>query len=104
MESSDDPGFKDAIRFIGDRNRSLEGEDPDTDRLEDASHWRRVYSELLKFKETMIRNAKETMPKDVGAGDQEISVDFTIMAAERDRLESRLRFWEGRERELAGGG
>ena len=102
MGTPDDPGFEDALRFVGDRNRSLEGEDPDTDRLDDASHWRRVYAELLKFKETMIRNAKETMPRDIGAGDQEISVDFTIMSAERDRLASRLRFWESREKELAG--
>jgi hypothetical protein len=63
-----------------DADRGLEllhGEDPDTDRADDAGHWVNVYSELL-------RDAEQA----------------DVVGVQTRHCEARLAFWLGRRREL----
>jgi hypothetical protein len=79
----------------------LPGEDLTSPYIEDAQMWLSVYSELLEFKETLIRdtdNALRTLPppgrEDVG------QTDAVILAAEADRFRQRIVLWQRRCQEL----
>jgi hypothetical protein len=89
-----------AVQHAGDPNRLLPNEDPQTVLAEDASHWRTVYRELLRFKEGLLSVA------DRGLADleQELKVTDTtalaLLRAQNQRLRHRLDFWERRLEEL----
>jgi hypothetical protein len=96
---SSDEEYKDLVK-IRDPNRLLEGEDPDSTHLDDAKHWVAVYGELLGFKESVVEQAAssaEHLPEDA---QPEAGADLTILEAERQRLERRYRFWQGRLAQL----
>ena len=63
----------------------------------------KVYSELLAFKERLLRTARqgaEDLPE--RAVHREIAeTDAKVLQAEHQRLQRRLKFWRQRERELA---
>jgi len=94
---------EEAARKAGDATRLMKGEDPTTPYLDDARHWREVYRELLSFKHDVIdltENRVEDLPKP--AADEVVETDATILEAERERLVTRLDFWERRCLELEG--
>jgi hypothetical protein len=87
-----------------DPERLLPGENPETDHLEDASHWMAVYQELLDFKVDLMTVAGEAQRtsrqpaviKELGA------TDVPILERERQRFEHRLAIWTDRYQELGG--
>ena len=91
---------QDALDRVTDPDRLLEGEDSDTTYLDDAQHWVHVYRELLGFKRGVVDEAvagAADLPADAAP---EADADLTILKAERQRLERRLRFWESRVKQL----
>lgn len=80
----------------------LPGEDIDTPYLEDAQMWLGVYTELLAFKETLLRDTGDALASISAPGREEIGkTDKVILDAEAMRFRQRLAFWERRCEELA---
>jgi hypothetical protein len=92
---------EDALNRATDPDRLLDGEDPDTTRLDNAQHWARIYRELLGFKRDVIGQADAGAAELPAEAAPEADTDLTILEAERQRLERRLEFWERRVKELA---
>jgi len=63
--------------------RLLPGEDPDTDLLDDVTHWVSVYSELIDSGWGLLDGGREPAP----------GVDSHLVEAHLRRLEGRLDFW-----------
>jgi hypothetical protein len=86
-----------------DPERLMDGEDPDTDDLEDARHWLSVYRELHSFKLdllTKLRGRVQTMTKEDAQG--EAQADERLLELELQRFEAREQFWLDRLFELEG--
>lgn len=94
--------FDEAVRYLSDRDRRLEGEDPATTHPDDARHWRSVYAELLDFKDRVLETTDQLAPA-IPEAAEELSADAKLMNAERERFRERLEYWTRRERELRGG-
>ena len=63
--------------------RLLPGEDPDTDRLDDVTHWVSVYTELLDSGRALIDGGQDPSP----------GVDDRLIRDYLRRLDGRLDFW-----------
>jgi hypothetical protein len=94
---------EEAAKAAVSEDRLLEGEDPETTYSDDARHWLDVYAELLSFKKRLISTADQSISQlsDSTARYEAAATDMTVLKAERDRLERRLRFWQRRFRQLA---
>ena len=80
----------------------LPGEDLSTPYLEDAQMWLAVYTELLAFKETLLRDTGHALDTISDPGREEVGkTDAVILAAEAQRFRQRLSLWERRCEELA---
>jgi len=78
-------------------DRLLDGEDEETQNLDDAEHWIKVYRELLEFKRSVLATTEEhvgTMEADASAEVQK--TDLKALHAEALRFERRLVYWRGR--------
>jgi hypothetical protein len=104
--SADDPH---AQRFIQYENAAqlavlahpLPGEDLDTTFVDDAHLWLRVYTELLEFKETLMRDTEHALRTIAEAGREEVArTDAVILKAEAQRFRHRLALWKNRCEEL----
>ena len=78
-------------------DRLLDGEDENSQHLDDAEHWVKVYTELLEFKRAVLA----TTEKHVGTMDADASLevqktDLQALHAEALRFERRLVYWRGR--------
>ena len=80
----------------------LPGEDLGTPYLEDAQMWLGVYTELLQFKETLLRDTGHALDTISDPGREEVDkTDAVILAAEAQRFRQRLALWQRRCEELA---
>ena len=86
-----------------DQDRLLPNEDPASRTLEDVEHWVAVYTELLAGKarllDVLLQQMEATRQEDAT---REFVGDQTMMLAEIDRFQRRLRFWHDREMEVRG--
>ena len=98
---SDDGKVREAVDKMVDRERLLEGEDPDTTSRAEAVHWMWVYAELLGFKRDVTNEAQAKGSALPRAALEEVDADLTLLDAERRRLERRYRFWSGRVQDLS---
>lgn len=101
--SEPDPETRRAAREAISPSRLLPGEDQDSPRLDDAMHWMTVYSELLAGKARML----DMLLKQLEVADRdetrlELTHDQTIMLAEIERFQKRLRYWHECEMRLRG--
>lgn len=105
QRADNDPDAQSALAQV-QQDRLLDGEDPTSSYLEDASHWIAVYSELLLFKERLVDAAEQGMRNmtEPLARNEAIQVDLPVLLAQRNRLRQRLDFWKERGRELSGNG
>lgn len=86
-----------------DDDRLLEGENPDTTYLEDATHWVTVYSELLAVKRDLVGVSEGRLPDLPKEARREIATtDLVVLDAEMKRFSQRLSFWRERCVELGG--
>jgi hypothetical protein len=82
-------------------DRLLPGEDERTRFPEDATHWIKVYSELLGFKRQVLTVTVERMAAMGHEAAHEVrETDLKILVAEEERLERRLTLWRRRRAEL----
>ena len=87
-----------------DRERLLEGENPETEHVEDARRWLAVYSELLAYKEGVMTRTRRALGALAPESAEEIEqTDLPILAEELERFRRRLRFWQRKVREMGGG-
>lgn len=63
--------------------RLLPGEDPNTDRLDDVTHWVSVYTELLDSGRALVDGGQDPSP----------GVDDRLIRKYLRRLDGRLDFW-----------
>jgi hypothetical protein len=80
--------------------RLLDGEYPATVDLADARHWHQVYSELVRFTEDALALSRPSQAALVSGAAAELEADLQLIARQRDRLRSRLEFWEQKLRAL----
>jgi len=71
------PEEEEAVRRAGDADRLLPNDNPQTNLAEDARHWRRVYRELLDFKESLLSVADRGLAEI----EQELKVTDTTAVA-----------------------
>lgn len=95
--------FHQALEYVADRSRLLEGENPDSQYLEDAILWQSVYEELTTFKLALIQTTREQAAKVSPQGEPEVRNDLAMAQAELGRLQDRLGWWQRRRAELEGG-
>jgi hypothetical protein len=83
------------------QDRLLVGEDPATKSRVEATRWVRVYSDLLRAKDSLMADLEASMARSRPEASLELGqVDGGIFVAQRARYERRLAFWEQREGEL----
>lgn len=68
----------------------------------EIQHWIRVYSELVDFKDTLLRSIGEQRANVEAEGRLEVQHDDMLLRKEHARLRRRLDFWLA-EREKHGG-
>jgi hypothetical protein len=86
-----------------DQERLLDGEDPGTPYLDDATHWVSVYSELLGVKRDLLGVAEERLPDLHARVRREVAnTDLVVLDAEMKRFSRRLAYWRRRCVELGG--
>jgi hypothetical protein len=84
-------------------DRLLPGEDPARADATDATVWVDVYSELLTFKQELLRliSARIAEMRHDSARREAEETDAVVVRAEAERLAGRLGFWRGRLEELS---
>jgi len=103
MNQFHNAGHETLARRALDRNRLLEGEDPETPQVEDAVHWSAVYGELIDFKQTLLGQMRKSLAKLPDDAANEIrTVDMAIIRKQLERYESCRAFWDRRRQNLAG--
>jgi hypothetical protein len=86
-----------------DDDRLLEGEDPKTPYLDDATHWVTVYTELLGVKRELVGVTEAHLPDmPVEARREVAATDLVVLDAEMKRFSRRLEFWRQRCLDLGG--
>ena len=86
-----------------DDDRLLEGENPKSPYLDDATHWVTVYSELLGVKRDLVGVSEAHLPEMAEEARRELaSTDLVVLDAEMRRFSRRLEFWRARCLELGG--
>jgi hypothetical protein len=96
-----DPEAVNAAREAIAPDRLLPGEDPERHLLEDAEHWVAVYTELLTGKSRILDlTVHELQSANYSETQDELVHDRTLLLAELERFQRRLRFWNERELEL----
>lgn len=87
------PGF---LKRIVDFNRLLEGENRDNFDADDVRHWSAVYTDLVRFKEELLRQTREHINAVPETKNELGGVDIPFLEAELQRLRRGLEFWESR--------
>ena len=78
-------------------DRLLLGERPDSRFLEDALHWRSVYSELIAFKDMLIEAMEQRLANmSDQARDEAAGIDLTLTRAQLAHYQKRFDFWNER--------
>jgi hypothetical protein len=96
-----DEGAEKAADEAADEDRLLEGEDPGTPYLEDASHWVTVYSELLAVKRELVGVSEDRLSDISTEARRELATtDLVVLDAEMKRFSRRLAYWRERCVEL----
>lgn len=87
------PGF---LKRIVDFNRLLEGENRENFDADDVRHWAAVYTDLVRFKEELLRQTREHINAVPETKNELGGVDIPFLEAEMERLRRGLEFWESR--------
>ena len=85
-------------------DRLLDGEDPATNSRAVASRWVRVYSDLLRAKDSLMVDLQASRARSTPEASHELGkVDGELFVAQRARYERRLTFWVRRQGLLTAG-
>ncbi len=98
-----DQSAHDAAQRAIDPDRLLEGENPETPYLEDATHWVTVYADLLSVKRDLLGVSELRLPDLPKEARQEVATtDLVLLDTEMKRFSRRLTYWRQRCVELGG--
>jgi hypothetical protein len=99
---ADEPAQEAAEKAV-DKDRLLEGENPETPYLEDAVHWVTVYGELLAVKRDLVGVSESRLPDMPKEARHEVATtDLVVLDVEMKRFSRRLAYWRERCVELGG--
>jgi hypothetical protein len=103
VEAAPSGASVDPRRAAAQRRQLLEGEDPTTQRADDAMHWMTVYGELVSYTEGLVALANRQLED--ASPQPSFSVpdaDMDVRALRRHLAwyRRRLKFWTGRVSEL----
>src|SRR5919204_1324117 len=84
------------LRRAGDRDRLLPGERPQTAYSDDADHWVRVYTDLIRFNREIMRSIAQRYSPGPPLNAAKPAPDMVLLRAHVRRLRWRLRFWQER--------
>jgi DNA-binding response OmpR family regulator len=87
-------------RALTKRDRLLEGEDPESMRLQDTRHWISVYREMIAFKDDLLKRVMGNLKHVSPAAKSDLSDDVTLIQSQLDRYQRRMDFWVQRQLEL----
>jgi hypothetical protein len=83
-------------------DRLMHGEDPETRSATQVEYWIGAYTELLAFKEQLLRDIESGIDKlSQTAGEEIRELDVSIIQLQQKRYRARLGFWLARRTELA---
>jgi hypothetical protein len=101
-QPGDAPDADEAAERAVDEAALLDGEDPGSTHPEDVTHWINAYTELIGFKEGLLNKSRSEISEmeNPNARKEADAVDVTILVAELDRYQKRLRFWTRRREDL----
>jgi len=90
-------GEEEAAEEVSRQDRLLPGERSalHSDDPRDAEVWMRVYAELAGFKAALLAQIADQRTAVESRGQAEVDNDRELLRKESERLERRLRFWEG---------
>ena len=92
-----------SFNTVDGHDRLLDGEDPATRSHVVATRWVRVYSDLIRAKDSLMADLEMSRARSTPEASFELGqVDGGIFVAQRARYERRLAFWEHRQVELVG--
>ena len=87
-----------------DLERTIVGEDPTSDSLENARHWVAVYSHLVNLEQELLDALARLIPKMPPEARKEAEeTNLPVLASQVERFRHRLDFWSQRRRELEAG-
>jgi hypothetical protein len=88
------------LRCASDPARLLRGERADSDRLEDANQWLRIYGELVEFNRQLIEGIQTQLATADSSQYGGPFDDLLLVEAHLQRLQRRYLFWQRRRLEL----
>ncbi|HEV2028215.1 MAG TPA: hypothetical protein VGS16_06740 [Candidatus Dormibacteraeota bacterium] len=88
----------------GDWAQRMDGEGvPGHATLEQALHWRQIYTEILAMEEKVLTRIRELMAKQSHEARREVELtNVPVVVAQAERFRQRLGYWEARVHELNG--
>jgi hypothetical protein len=87
-----------------DLERTIQGEDPGTDSLEEARRWVTVYSHLVHLEQNLLDVLAGTIARMPDEAQREAEeTNLPVLAAQVERFRHRLEFWVGRKHVLEDG-
>ena len=83
-------------------DRLMHGENPSSRSVDDIRHWISAYTELLTFKDGLLRDMERGMKALSRPASSEIQeLDVTLILKQRERYLRRLTFWLERQLEVS---
>lgn len=82
------------------RDRLLEGEDPDSLRPQDTRHWISVYREMIAFKDDLLERVTGDLTHVSAAAKTDLNDDIKLIETQLKRYRRRLDYWVQRQLEL----
>jgi hypothetical protein len=86
-----------------DLERPLQGENPESDSLEEARRWVSVYSHLVKLEQELLDLMAKTIPGMPDEAQKEAEeTNLPVLASQVERFRHRLDYWSKRKTVLEG--
>jgi hypothetical protein len=84
-----------------DLERPIQGENPESDSLEDARRWVSVYSHLVKLEQELMDLMASMITNMPGEAQREAEqTNLPVLASQVERFRHRLSYWSKRRAEL----
>lgn len=99
--ASDQEGAAGAAWEGADLERPIEGENPDSDSVEEARRWVAVYSHLVKLEQDLMDLMASMIANMPGEAQKEAEqTNLPVLASQVERFRHRLSYWSKRRAEL----
>lgn len=84
-----------------DLDRPIDGEDPESESLDEARRWVSVYGSLVKLEQDLLDVLARMIPDMPDAAQREAeATNLPVLASQVERFRHRLEYWTKRRAEL----